>query len=240
MNFLSLNIQGLGNKAKRRWINELCHKHKINFVTLQETKAENIDLCSIKELWGNLFFNHVVGSSVGCSGGIVCVWDPNMFVKDHVSKSDYFVALMGTWIPTSTKLLIISVYAPQELSENRDLWDYLHLIINRWDGETVIMGDFNEVRSKRERFEGTMVFNNFISSTGLIDLPLDGYAFTWSHKSASKMSKLDRFLLSDGLMELFPHLSAICLDKNLSGHRPILLRETSIDYGPSPFWFFHS
>ncbi|GJT01969.1 RNA-directed DNA polymerase, eukaryota [Tanacetum coccineum] len=195
---MGYNMEGcLGNKAKMRWINELCHKHKINFVTLQETKAENIDLCSIKELWGNLFFDHVVGSSVGCSGGIVCVWDPNMFVKDHVSKSDYFVALMGTWIPTSTKLLIISVYAHQELSEKRDLWDYLHLIINRWDGETVIMGDFNEVRSERERFgyvfnqQGTMVFNNFISSTGLIDLPLDGYAFTWSHKSASKMSKLD-------------------------------------------------
>ncbi|GJU77185.1 RNA-directed DNA polymerase, eukaryota [Tanacetum coccineum] len=151
---------------------------------------------------------------------------------------------MGTWIPTSTKLLIISVYAPQELSEKRDLWDYLHLIDHRWDGETVIMGDFNEVRLERERFgyvfnqQGTMVFNNFISSTGLIDLPLDGYDFTWSRKSVSKMSKLDRFLLSEGLMELFPHLSAICLDKNLSDHRRILLRETSIDYGPSPFRFF--
>ncbi|GJZ68511.1 RNA-directed DNA polymerase, eukaryota [Tanacetum coccineum] len=240
------SIIGLGNKAKRRWVNELCHKHKINFVSLQETKAENIDLCSIQELWGNLFFDHVVGSSVGCSGGIVCVWDPTMFVKDHVSKSDYFIALMGTWTPTSSKLLIISVYAPQELSEKRELWEYLHCIINRWDGETVIMGDFNEVRSERERFgsivnqQGSAAFNNFISSTGLIDLPLDGYAFTWSHKSASKMSKLDRFLLSEGLMELFPQLSAICLDKNLSDHRPILLRELTVDYGPSPFRFFHS
>nr|GEY86804.1 RNA-directed DNA polymerase, eukaryota [Tanacetum cinerariifolium] len=112
---MGYNMEGcLGNKAKRRWVNELCHRDKINFVTLQETKAENIDLCSIKELWGNLFFDYVVGSSVGNSGGIVCVWDPNMFVKDHISKSDYFVALMGTWRPTSSKLLIISVYAPQE------------------------------------------------------------------------------------------------------------------------------
>ncbi|GJW28176.1 RNA-directed DNA polymerase, eukaryota [Tanacetum coccineum] len=131
-------------------------------------------------------------------------------------------------------------------SVNLSLIIYLVKENEKWDGETVIMGDFNEVRSERERFgsvfnqQGAMVFNNFISSTGLIDLPLDGYAFTWSHKSASKMSKLDRFLLSEGLMELFPHLSAICLDKNLSDHRLILLRETSIDYGPSPFRFFHS
>ncbi|GKB70054.1 RNA-directed DNA polymerase, eukaryota [Tanacetum coccineum] len=27
---------------------------------------------------------------------------------------------------------------------------------------------------------------------GLIDIPLEGYSFTWAHKSASKMSKLDR------------------------------------------------
>ncbi|GJV06476.1 hypothetical protein Tco_1344132 [Tanacetum coccineum] len=35
-----------------------------------------------------------MGSSVGFSGGIACIWDPNRFILDHVSKSDYFVALM--------------------------------------------------------------------------------------------------------------------------------------------------
>ncbi|GKA06654.1 RNA-directed DNA polymerase, eukaryota [Tanacetum coccineum] len=236
----------LGNKAKRRWINELCHKHRINFVSLQETKAEDIDLFSIKEVWGNYSFQHVIGPSVGFSGGIACIWDPNRFILDHVSKSDYFVALMGTWTSTSTKLLIISIYAPQELSEKRDLWEYLCILITRWDGETIIMGDFNEVRSEKERFgsnfnqHGANAFNHFIASNSLIDPPMDGYAFTWSHKSASKMSKLDRFLFSEGLLETFPHLSAMCLDKHLSDHRPILLRETSLDYGPSPFRFFHS
>ncbi|GJR55439.1 RNA-directed DNA polymerase, eukaryota [Tanacetum coccineum] len=231
----------LGNKAKRRWINGLCHKHRINFMSLQETKMEDIDVCTIKEVWGNMYFDHVVGPSVGFSGGIVCIWNTNMFVKEHVSKSDYFVAIMGTWIPSSTRLLVISIYAPQELSEKRDLWNYLQSFISRWDGETVLMGDFNEVRSERERFgsvfnqQGATAFNQFISSSSLIDPPLDGYAFTWSHKNASKMSKLDRFLLSEGVFDFFPHLSAICLDKNLSDHRPILLHESCLDYGPTPF-----
>ena len=69
---------------------------------------------------------------------------------------------------------------------------------------------------------------------------MDGYAFTWAHKSASKMSELDRFLFSEGLLESFPHLSAICLDKYFSDHWPILLRETRFDNGPTPFRFFHS
>ncbi|GJZ71153.1 RNA-directed DNA polymerase, eukaryota [Tanacetum coccineum] len=114
------------------------------------------------------------------------------------------------------------------------------------DGECVIMGDFNKVSLKQERYgsvfnmQGANAFNNFISLASLIDLPLDGYAFTWAYKSATKMSKLDRFLISKGLMALFPHLSALCLDKHLSDHRPVLMREMNIDYGPTPFKHFHS
>ncbi|GJZ27620.1 putative reverse transcriptase domain-containing protein [Tanacetum coccineum] len=83
-------------------------------------------------------------------------------------------------------------------------------------------------------------FNSFISLANLIDLPLDGYACTWAYKTTNNMSKLDRYLVSKGLLALFPFLSALCLDRNLSDHRPILLRELSIDYGPTSFRFFHS
>ncbi|GJS76384.1 RNA-directed DNA polymerase, eukaryota [Tanacetum coccineum] len=54
------------------------------------------------------------------------------------------------------------------------------------------------------------------------------------------MSKLDRFLMSNGFLSAFPHISAVCLDRHLSDHRPILLKEVSSDFGPSPFRFFHS
>ncbi|GJS17399.1 hypothetical protein Tco_0411871 [Tanacetum coccineum] len=37
-------------------------------------------------------------------------------------------------------------YAPQELSKKKILWDYLTLVIDNWNGEVVIMGDFNEVQ----------------------------------------------------------------------------------------------
>nr|GEU55925.1 hypothetical protein [Tanacetum cinerariifolium] len=166
------------------------------------------------------------------------------FVFGIHSKSDYFVAIMGTWSPSSTKLLVISVYAPQGLREKWDLWNYLRSFIDMWEGETVIMGDFNEVRFEHERFgtlfnrQGANAFNSFIYLTGLIDLPLEGYAFTWAHKSASKMSKLDQFLISKGLLTKFPHLSALCLDIHLSDHRPILMRESCFDFGPMPLRVF--
>ncbi|GKB19877.1 RNA-directed DNA polymerase, eukaryota, partial [Tanacetum coccineum] len=175
-----------------------------------ETKSDNISDMAIKNLWGNSLFEDVVSEANGNSGGILCVWDPRFFHKDHHIISDNFIALYGTWSPNQTKLLLISVYAPQAVSLKRILWSYLTSLINRWNGECIVMGDFNEVRRKEDRWGtsfnvfGTRVFNQFISSAGLVEIQLEGYNFTWAHPSASKMSKLDRFLVSDGLLSIFP------------------------------------
>ncbi|GKB92522.1 RNA-directed DNA polymerase, eukaryota, reverse transcriptase zinc-binding domain protein, partial [Tanacetum coccineum] len=132
-----------------------------------------------------------------------------------------------------------------ELSEKKMLWDYLTLVIANWKGGVVMMGDFNEVHKKEERFGSNFnvqradAFNFFISNAGLEEVPSGGYSFTWCHKSASKMSKLDRFLISENLMNTYPNISAITLDRYLSDHRPILLRESKFDYGPIPFRFFN-
>ncbi|GJU92309.1 RNA-directed DNA polymerase, eukaryota [Tanacetum coccineum] len=107
------------------------------------------------------------------------------------------------------------------------------------------MGDCNEVRSKEERYGSNFndhyasLFNSFISSGGLVEVPLGACAFTWCHKLRNKMSKLDRFLISKGLMRMCPNISAITLDRYLSDHMPILLREVCHDYGPIPFRVFH-
>nr|GEX54009.1 reverse transcriptase domain-containing protein [Tanacetum cinerariifolium] len=172
------DVWGHGHKAKKGWIKELCLKHKVNFAAIQETKMESIDLFSIKALWGNLSFDYAVSSTVSNSGGVLCVWDPFMFIKEHICSSDNFLAIMGTWSPSSTKLLIISIYSPQELSIKRVLWDYICILIDRWEGETVILGDFNEVKTEQKRFgsifnvQGANAFNNFISKSDMTDLPL--------------------------------------------------------------------
>ncbi|GJZ61623.1 RNA-directed DNA polymerase, eukaryota [Tanacetum coccineum] len=169
MNFLSLNVQGLAQKAKKDWVKELCVKYKVNFLVLQESKIECMKLFT----------------------------------------------------------------------------DYLAHVSNQWDGEVMMMGDFNEVRYKSDRFgsifneQGANVFNSFISNAGLEEVPLGGSAFTWCHKSASKMSKLDRFLISENLMNTYPNISAVTLDRYISDHHPILLRESMFDYGPTPFRFYH-
>ncbi|GJS22282.1 RNA-directed DNA polymerase, eukaryota [Tanacetum coccineum] len=108
------------------------------------------------------------------------------------------------------------------------------------------MGDFNEVRTSEERWgscfnvQGAASFNSFISNVGLLDIQLERYSFTWAYPSATKMSKLDRFLMTNGFLSAFPYISTLCLDRHLSDHRPILLKEIISDYGPTPFRFYHS
>nr|GEW96652.1 RNA-directed DNA polymerase, eukaryota [Tanacetum cinerariifolium] len=169
-----------------------------------------------------------------------------VFKKNYVTISDNFIAIYGTWLPGNSKILFVAIYAPHRASLKRVLWDYVSILLGRWNGEAIIMGDFNEVRSKDERRGSVFnpfsarTFDHFISSSGLVDVKLEGYAFTWSHPSASKMNKLDRFLVLEGILLLFPSIMTICLDRHLSDHHLILLREVHTDFGPVPLWFYHS
>nr|GEV88292.1 RNA-directed DNA polymerase, eukaryota [Tanacetum cinerariifolium] len=182
---------------------------------------------------------------VGSSGDILCIWDPNSFNKHSVTMSDYFVIIRGTWRTSSQKVLIIAVYGPHDCRDKQSLWEFLHQEISKWRGEVIIMGDFNEVCFTSDRFgsnfneHGAYMFNSFIADSGLVEVPLGGCHFTWCLKSAKKMSKLDRFLVSENLLVSCPHLTAVTLERYLSDYHPILLRENHYDYGPTPFWFFH-
>nr|GEY37642.1 nucleotide-binding alpha-beta plait domain-containing protein [Tanacetum cinerariifolium] len=147
--------------------------------TSEEIKIEIIELFNIKMCWGNFTFDYVYSPSVGNSGGILCVWDPRMFHKLNSMIYDYFAMIRGEWILKDKVILIISIYAPQDLSEKKSLWEYLTMVIDNWNGEVIIMGDFNEVHNQAERYgsnfniQGANAFNSFISGERLEEVPLE-------------------------------------------------------------------
>ncbi|GJZ31173.1 RNA-directed DNA polymerase, eukaryota [Tanacetum coccineum] len=171
----------LGSKAKKDWIKELNNKHKVNFLSVQETKLDCISDMDVKVLWGNYKFEYTISEAVGNSGGILCVWDPSVFRKEHHVVSDNFVALYGSWVSNQAKLLVVSIYAPQSITSKRSLWSYISSLISRWDGHCMVMGDFNEVRCMEDRLgsvynaQGANEFNSFISNSGLVEIQLEGW-----------------------------------------------------------------
>ncbi|GJU52791.1 transposon TX1 [Tanacetum coccineum] len=54
-----------------------------------------------------------------------------------------------------------------------------------------------------------------------------------------KFGKLDRFLLNEKFNDLWDNLSVIALDRKLSDHCPIVLKDVKLDFGPKPFRVFN-
>ncbi|GKC33304.1 RNA-directed DNA polymerase, eukaryota [Tanacetum coccineum] len=97
--------------------------------------------------------------------------------------------------------MIIAVYAPHDPRDKRMLWDYLAHVINQWQGEVVIMGDFNEVRVKSDRFGtnfnvlGANIFNSFINSTGLEEVHLGGTEVEGGKKDMDVLAALRNIVI---------------------------------------------
>ncbi|GJT36521.1 cysteine-rich receptor-like protein kinase 2 [Tanacetum coccineum] len=123
------------------------------------------------------------------SGGILCLWNSLVFRKSRILCNENYVVIDGLWSSDDLHIRWIVVYAPQNLSCKVALWSSLANLIADWDGFIMMMGDFNEVREAGERYGSIFkvifkvkqadIFNEFISNSALIDVPLDGYNFTW-------------------------------------------------------------
>nr|GFA87799.1 RNA-directed DNA polymerase, eukaryota [Tanacetum cinerariifolium] len=169
---------------------------------------------------------------MGMSGGIICLWNNLVLLKSNIICNENYVVVDGLWIPGDVHIRWITVYSPQILSNKIALWSLVLQLTVTWDGILVMMRDFNEVREAGDHYGSVFndrqakFFNDFIEGASLIDIPLGGYNYTWTDKWGSKMSKLDRFLVSDNFYESFPHITGVILEKGIPDHRPILLKES--------------
>ncbi|GJY15773.1 RNA-directed DNA polymerase, eukaryota [Tanacetum coccineum] len=191
------------------------------------------------------FYKHP-SLSRGRLGSLISVWDPNHFIKDQIWCDDWYIIIKGRSTTSDNVFYMINIYGPQETSEKITMWNRLLDFICNNEGHFVLFGDLNEVRDENKRY-GTEFhrplannFNAFITDACLIELPLGGRNFTWMNKAGSKMSKLDRFLVSQHVTDIFPDIKVTALPHGWSDHSPILLHCDKIDYGPVPFKFFHS
>nr|GEX71075.1 RNA-directed DNA polymerase, eukaryota [Tanacetum cinerariifolium] len=155
-----------------------------NFIKSEVPHTGGSILCVLEELVkvGQAMGYNMDGDSVGNSGEILCIWDPNSFRKNNVTVSDYFCMVQDVWLKTDVDILMVVVYAPQELRDKRILWDYLEYVINQWDGEAkikwAIEGDentryFHEVSNKKRsqlNIHGIMVEGKWIEKPNNVKL----------------------------------------------------------------------
>ncbi|XP_071687549.1 uncharacterized protein [Rutidosis leptorrhynchoides] len=110
----------------------------------------------------------------------------------------------------------------------------------------IICGDFNEVRQKSERKNCEFIeyrakmFNDFIDTSHLIEIPMGGMKFTRISDDGLKYSKLNRFLVSESGLASWDGITVCTLDREYSDHCPIMLKNSANDFGPRPTRIFNN
>ncbi|XP_058757255.1 uncharacterized protein LOC131630496 [Vicia villosa] len=216
MNLVSLNIRGSGNRAKRQEIRKLLEQEKIDLCLIQETKQSHISEEYVHSIWGRSF--HGTG----------------------------YVGIQITW--QNLLLYIVCIYSSCFLEEKRHLWaEILRRKSSFSEGLWCLGGDFNAVKKTNEMKGRTgsgnlsemAEFGAFIEEMELIDLPATGRKFTWFNAAGSSMSRLDRFLLSEGLIGAWDLKVQKVGDRSFSDHCPVFLKANNRNWGPIPFKFFN-
>lgn len=69
------------------------------------------------------------------------------------------------------------------------------------------------------------VFDDFISGSKLIDLPLHERKFTWSKMGVAMMSQFDKFLINEKRLRMWPASTQWALDKKIFDYCHIFLCE---------------
>jgi exonuclease III len=150
-------------------------------------------------------------------------------------------------------LHIVNVYSPCNLLGKKRLWEELVTVKQQSGvGEWCVGGDFNAVLLASERRGSSAdgrqgertLFNHFVEDMELIDVPVLGKKNSWFSADGKSMSRIDRFLLSEGFITSQGIAGQWIGDRDISDHCPIWLTASHNNWGPKPFrvingWFEH-
>ena len=168
---------------------------------------------------------------VGRSGGLALFWKPNYKVQ--------LLKFGKTFIDVSVENIegkqwrVTGFYGFPESSRRRDSWNLLRLLASFSSLPWVCLGDFNDLLHSSEK-QGKHAHSNWkmhgfrkaVTDSGLSDLGMSGYQFTWERSRGSEdwvEERLDRALASDSWFHLFPKAKVSSLEASCSDHLPILL-----------------
>ncbi|PWA68495.1 hypothetical protein CTI12_AA301890 [Artemisia annua] len=122
-----------------------------DMIALQETKSKIIDEEWIEEVWGSRNFGYVQKEDNGISGGLLLVWDSNIFVYKHGIGDERFVAVKGERKGVDGDIFFVCVYGPHVGQQKTFLWNRLLNLMEGGNEAWCLLGDFNDVRSEEDR-----------------------------------------------------------------------------------------
>ena len=224
MKIRSWNIRGLGSRKKRRVVKDFLRLQNPDVVMFKETKREVCDRRFVGSVWSVRNKEWAILPACGASGGILIIWDSKKMSGEKVVIGSFSVSVKFL-LDGSGPLWLSAVYGPNNPSIRKDFWvellDLFCLTYPSW----CVGGDFNVIRRRSEKLEGSGFtssmrdFDGFIRECELHDPPLRNASFTWSNMQESLVCKrLDRFLYSNEWELSFPQSLQEVLPRWTSDH----------------------
>ncbi|XP_068504280.1 uncharacterized protein [Phaseolus vulgaris] len=239
MLIVNLNIRGLGGGTKARYLRSIIGREEAEFVCLQETKTSELSDARCYNLWGDNKVGWVHNKGDNGSGSLLSLWNTKSFTYESHVMGKGFIIIIAQHIKSSSRCVVANIYSPCSLSGKKTLWDDLSNTksVSR-DRIWCMCGDFNAVRIRSERKgvkeRGGQVserndFNSFIDSNLLMELPIVGKKFTWFKHDGSAKSRIDRVLVSEEWLRLWPMSKQYVLRRKVSDHCAIVVKSVEKD-----------
>lgn len=90
-----------------------------------------------------------------------------------------------------------------------------------------------------------VLFNSYIDELELMDIPLVWKQFIWYQTLGHSKSQLDKFLVCNKWMKVWPISTQYLMKRSFSDHCPLILKNSIVDWEPKlfrvlNFWFMES
>ena len=229
MRFLTLNVRGLGGLAKKKSLRILISSLSPDVILLQETMTSIYPaLFAFSKLCPGWEFCAI--KAKGLSGGILSGWNPKL-LNCKAFHTAAGILLKASLRSSPLELSILNCYGPYI---NRDSF---------WNSATtggllslpnlILAGDLNFTLNASEIWGSKLqldplgpFFSELFSDHHLVDVAPTGVGPTWRNGRMGEegiSKRLDRFLLSDQLVNSLPRFRVWTHRCGISDHFPVIL-----------------
>lgn len=195
--------------------------HRPQMIFLTKTKVAGQRAYDIFSRLG--FDKFIKSDSEDLSGGIAILWQNSLQVS-LISSNSQELHIKIHVNPSSLSFAFSTIYSRPYKDDFTQLWHNLQVFSKFFTTPLLVGGDFNQIYEPNKTKKGQTCeslcidsFNSFIDACNLFDLGFTGPMFTWNQLI---QERLDKFLMNQHWLDIFPNAHVFHLTRFHSDHCP--------------------